>query len=313
MSPEVQPPPATAAEPAKPQVLHSLLAFVLLTVTLVVASALLTSIWSGLVLARKGPLPDTHPFAVREALRGVTKSLLVRAPFLAAHGFLNAFLEVTLALVPAWLSTRPWRERLRVGPSKRFPMTAWIATFLGVLMLGNLCTAVTRLGYWWNERNPLWRLNFAAVTSSPENFALLVLALAVAAGVGEELFFRGYLQTRLVERWGRWVGIGLTSLAFGALHFDWIHSTYAFAVGLLLGWAADRAGSIRPVMAVHVLNNAMALVFSREMMISRKPYAWFQVSFAVSLAVFIGCVFVLWRVSREKPAPVKPEARATSV
>ena len=59
------------------------------------------------------------------------------------------------------------------------------------------------------------------VALRPEVLAqgLLLSALLVAVQVGaEEVFFRGWLQPLLCLRWGPWVGLGATSVLFGAAH-----------------------------------------------------------------------------------------------
>jgi len=52
----------------------------------------------------------------------------------------------------------------------------------------------------------------------------LAVAMAAAPGVTEELFFRGFVQVRLVERLGGLAGIAVTALLFGLLHFDLVQS-----------------------------------------------------------------------------------------
>jgi membrane protease YdiL (CAAX protease family) len=112
----------------------------------------------------------------------------------------------------------------------------------------------------------------------------------------EELFFRGYLQTRLVARWGRWTGIALTALAFGLVHMDWVHSTFAFLLGLWLGWMTERAGSIRPAMLVHGANNLLAMVWERWLPSSEGLSSrGLSISVSLSLLALLLCVLALHR------------------
>jgi CAAX protease family protein len=67
--------------------------------------------------------------------------------------------------------------------------------------------------------------------------SVIQLALvAVAAGFGEELLFRGLLQSGIArllgEPSGNWIAVGVASLVFGVCH--WLNATYA-AVGVLAG------------------------------------------------------------------------------
>lgn len=87
-----------------------------------------------------------------------------------------------------------------------------------------------------------------------------MVLIALLAGVGEEIFFRGLLQTGLAG----WIGLGpaliLTSILFGALH--WITPTYALLAGLiglyLGGFMAVSGNLIVPVL-VHALYDFLAL------------------------------------------------------
>ncbi len=70
-----------------------------------------------------------------------------------------------------------------------------------------------------------------------------LLALAVAAGVGEEALFRGLLQTALGERLGPVAAVGLVGALFGAAHAISIaYGVMATALGLYLGAAFALTG-----------------------------------------------------------------------
>ena len=91
-----------------------------------------------------------------------------------------------------------------------------------------------------------------------------VLVVSVAAGVGEELLFRGVVQQEF--------GLVPTSLLFGAMHLGG-SGTLAFGcwtavLGLGLGWVAiDTGGLLAPTIA-HVLYDAMAIAYVR---VAREP------------------------------------------
>ena len=50
--------------------------------------------------------------------------------------------------------------------------------------------------------------------------AFLILMIGVGPGIGEELWFRGFLGRGLVGRYGVIVGVLITSFFFGAMHVD---------------------------------------------------------------------------------------------
>lgn len=85
----------------------------------------------------------------------------------------------------------------------------------------------------------------------------------ILAPFAEEFFFRGLVQTlfvRLLRR--RWLAIGLSSLAFGAVHFTQPHAVPALvALALLIGYAYERTGSLAPPILIHAAFNLKTLMW----------------------------------------------------
>lgn len=82
------------------------------------------------------------------------------------------------------------------------------------------------------------------------------VVLALASGIGEELFFRAALQPR--------VGLWLASLLFGLAHLlpSWplaLWSLFAGLAGLLFGLLFDATGNLLAPVTAHVLVNALNL------------------------------------------------------
>jgi membrane protease YdiL (CAAX protease family) len=106
-----------------------------------------------------------------------------------------------------------------------------------------------------------------ALKSGPQQAwiaATLWLGATVAAPVAEEFFFRGLLQNVLAAITRRpWPAILLTATAFGAVHLSQPHTIPALIVlGLLLGFAYERTGSILVPVTIHALFNLKTLVWS---------------------------------------------------
>ena len=87
-----------------------------------------------------------------------------------------------------------------------------------------------------------------------------IAAIAVLAGLGEEMLFRGLIQQGLQSWLGPWAGLLLASIAFGVAH--WVSRTYmifACIMGLYLGvlyWSSDNL--LVPII-VHALYDYIAL------------------------------------------------------
>ena len=72
----------------------------------------------------------------------------------------------------------------------------------------------------------------------------------------EELFFRGYLLTRLdgVPLWRRVLALAVSSLAFAALHGRWLEAGVA---GLIFGMVMLRRGRVEDAILSHLIANAV--------------------------------------------------------
>lgn len=113
-----------------------------------------------------------------------------------------------------------------------------------------------------------WMVREMFPRGSMAQFALV----ALLAGVGEELLFRGVLQTKLIGWTTPLVGLWLASLLFGLAHaLSRLYFAFAVAVGLFLGWLAFQFGDLVAPMIAHAVYDFVALVYlSRS---SRRPAA----------------------------------------
>jgi membrane protease YdiL (CAAX protease family) len=87
-------------------------------------------------------------------------------------------------------------------------------------------------------------------------------AISVLAGLGEEMLFRGVLQTVF----SRWLPLGLAlalaSVLFGLLH--WITTMYAVLatlMGAYLGWLYLHSGNLMVAALTHALYDFVALTY----------------------------------------------------
>jgi membrane protease YdiL (CAAX protease family) len=88
---------------------------------------------------------------------------------------------------------------------------------------------------------------------------LLVVGLALAPGIGEELFFRGWLLRVAAPLIGRWSAVAVCALLFGMLHGGPLHVLAAVTMGLYLGAVTLASGSVRAALVCHVANNGVAV------------------------------------------------------
>jgi membrane protease YdiL (CAAX protease family) len=87
-----------------------------------------------------------------------------------------------------------------------------------------------------------------------------VLLIGCGAGVGEELWCRGFLSRGLVGRYGYVGGVLLTSLFFGLMHIEPYQVIYAPVMALLLHFVYLMTRSLWMPMLLHTLNNSLSVV-----------------------------------------------------
>jgi membrane protease YdiL (CAAX protease family) len=99
-----------------------------------------------------------------------------------------------------------------------------------------------------------------------------LLMITIWAGLGEELFYRGYLQARLRRRFGAVTAIAIASAIFALRHYtqvllawphiDWTTATVwvasTFIVGVVLGWLYEKSASLLPPILCHYVVNLLA-------------------------------------------------------
>lgn len=149
---------------------------------------------------------------------------------------------IGLALGRSPLEREPW-----------FP-TSGLEAALASLVLGLALAALTLLATRALGARAAWaralRSELEPIVSGLHDRDLAVMAMA--SGVGEEIFFRGLLSP--------WIGIVLSSLAFGAVHqvrgkgrLGWMASAAAFGFAFALVFGAT--GSLLGPIVGHTLVN----------------------------------------------------------
>jgi membrane protease YdiL (CAAX protease family) len=147
--------------------------------------------------------------------------------------------------------------RLRLGPG-RLGVTRIAVAALGFLALSHaLHGIVVWLG--WLDGSSLAELQERVRRASPAHPSLVLLAIGLAPAIGEELLFRGFLLRLLSLRWPGAPAVLGSAAVFGAAHLDPVHGPAAFALGAYLAALTVAAGSLRPALLCHALNNTLAV------------------------------------------------------
>jgi uncharacterized protein len=87
--------------------------------------------------------------------------------------------------------------------------------------------------------------------------------IALFAGIGEELFFRGILQRILIRGFkSPWVGIVMAAFFFSLFHFQFFGFIPRFLLGILLGAIYWYSGSLWPSIIAHFFYDGLVIVLA---------------------------------------------------
>lgn len=225
-------------------------------------------------LGRFGPLlAFVEPFLAIggfAASTGATAAALLvaaRVPLSALNGPVRlgepAYLAAILGTVVGQLAVLGWGRARGVELGLGRPTASWLwglgAGAGGLLVSGVLTVATDALGHSLDDQGIV-----QDVRDAPPGLAAALLVLVVGvAPLLEELVFRGYFQAAFGERLGKTTGIAVTAVIFGLFHLadPWVVLP-VILLGLMLGVARARTGSVWPGVLGHVLNNAVALLLT---------------------------------------------------
>ena len=118
---------------------------------------------------------------------------------------------------------------------------------------------------WLNQIDEKSDLTIAALLKMDSNvdFLFNLLIIAIMPAVGEELFFRGYLQ-QTITKWtiSPHIGIIITAILFSVIHFQFYGLIPRFILGVLLGYVFLWSNNLWLPIIAHFVNNAQVLVIS---------------------------------------------------
>ena len=162
-----------------------------------------------------------------------------------------AWLRRDGAVAQAWDLSHPpegWPRAIGIALLATVAIIAWF-------QIGSLL--VQQLGFGMPDVSAVMDM----VTQSPAHFAMWIVLVAIfAAGIGEELLWRGFLMDRLERLPGlsghAWAIIGIQAVLFGLPHLyqGWGGVIITGVVGLFFGWLRyNRRGNLWTLIIAHIL------------------------------------------------------------
>ena len=157
------------------------------------------------------------------------------------------------------LTVRWWKRGLTAQfLGLRMPHWKQALLWLGVFVLLGL--AIELLAHFV----PAFRTNFMEqVIASTSNIAWLILGVGIIAPVFEEFLLRGLLFGSMRHMFEEHTTVALTAGVFALMHmqYDAAVMLLILPMGVVLGYARSRSGSILVPILLHTVNNLVTVLF----------------------------------------------------
>ena len=138
--------------------------------------------------------------------------------------------------------------------------------------------------------------------TEPGAVALYFVSTCILAPLLEEYIYRGLLFKHLLPL-GEGVAVFVTSLLFGLCHLSLSQTLFAFAVGISLGYARSRTGSIWFGVLIHFVTNLIsfavtywAFVFEADWV---EPVWTVVYTYLINAAIAGVAVYIILRIIRK--------------
>lgn len=102
-------------------------------------------------------------------------------------------------------------------------------------------------------------------------FVLVVLSTAVVPALVEEFALRGAVLGSL-RKYGDGFAIGVSAILFGLIHGNLVQIPFAFVVGLALGYAVVKTGTVWTGVVIHFINNFISILLDTALSHTESVY-----------------------------------------
>lgn len=248
---------------------------------------------------------------------------------IALMKFTQAFVSMGLFVIPPLLYARLIGQKPMIFLQLNKRPSLMVLALAFVLMTVQL-PWINALGIWNNsiEWSGVFRSVYESMRAQEDAATVLIteflqmpgpldlfqtlVIVALIPAVGEELLFRGVLQSMISEKFGAHLGIWITAFVFSFIHFQFFGFFPRFLLGVLLGYLVVWSGSLWYAIAAHFTNNAIAVIgyFAfQHNWIKVNPDAWGTSDntglwVIISLIFSIVCIYAFYKFVQK---PMQPE------
>ena len=139
-----------------------------------------------------------------------------------------------------------------------------------------------------------------------QDLFLNLFFIALLAGVGEELLFRGLIQRLLVRRYGTWMGILIAAALFSGMHLQFYGFFPRFLLGIVLGILYAFSGSLWVAMLAHFFYDAMlitAAYLNPDLLEKESSLPLLQMALPALISLLLSVWVIRQMIQRSKECP----------
>lgn len=133
------------------------------------------------------------------------------------------------------------------------------------------------------------------VCRSAADFALVISAGVIAAGIAEEMLFRGFFQGVLERHLDTTKAVNLSAFVFALVHFNPWWFVQIILMGIVMGVLTWRTRSVYPAILVHMVNNAVSVALMNTDAARLEWYVFKGHVSPILLAAGVGCIIYGFR------------------
>jgi membrane protease YdiL (CAAX protease family) len=165
---------------------------------------------------------------------------------------------------------------------------------------------------WMDEKENSANQIVKALVSSKSTTDLLlnIFFVAVLAGVGEELLFRGLIQRLLARKFGQWAGILIAAALFSAMHMQFYGFFPRMLLGIVLGILFAYSGSLWVPMLAHFAYDALLITAAHlnpALLNDKSPIPMTQLILPALISVLLSLLLIRYLIVRSaKFPPMEP-------
>lgn len=221
-----------------------------------------------------------------------------------------------LYLIPCWLfayfsDPQPLRYIGLKKPAKPVFWVLGVASLIIAIPLVEYTGLINRqmhfgpLQEWMQtrENEAMQQIKFLLSKHNVGELITNIIFIALFAGIGEELLFRGVLQRLFIKAFkSPWPGILVTAFLFSAMHLQFFGFIPRFLMGVLLGAVYWYSGSLLVAMVAHFFYDAfiISLAYAQPQMVNDPEVTMFDGSMMILGALVSAALvsFLVWQMKK---------------